>query len=193
MQLNGIHKMKKIVLLILVLGVVSCNREKNKNHIPEKITDNLELLQIYQKDQSERQSENIDWEIVLVQDSLRQIRVKQLLDSNKVRTSIDYYNAAMIFQHGLDTFASGMAVKLMRKSLELDSTADKWLLAAAIDRDLMRRNQPQIYGTQYLKMGDEPWELYKLDSTKITDSVRKEYNVETLAEQREKVKEMNQK
>lgn len=185
--------MKKIVLLILVLGVVSCNREKNKNYVPEKISDNLELLQIYQKDQSERQSENIDWEILLIQDSLRQIRVKQLLDSNKVRTSIDYHNAAMIFQHGLDTFASGMAVKLMRKSIELDSTADKWLLAAAIDRDLMRRNQPQIYGTQYLKMGDEPWELYKLDSTKITDSVRKEYNVETLAEQREKVKEMNQK
>jgi hypothetical protein len=129
-----------------------------------------------------------------VQDSLRQMRVQQLLDSNKVQTSNDYHNAAMVFQHGLDTIASGMAVKLMQKSLELDSTADKWLLAAAIDRDLMRRDLPQIYGTQYLKMGeDAPWELYQLDSTKITDAERKEYNVETLAEQRDKVKKMNEK
>jgi hypothetical protein len=87
-----------------------------------------------------------------------------------------------------------MAVKLMRKSLELDSTADKWFLAAAIDRDLMRRDLPQIYGTQYIKMGnDAPWELYTLDSTKITNAERKEYNVETLAEQRKKVKKMNEK
>ena len=186
--------MKKIAFIILVLGIVSCNQDKNKNDVPEKLTDNLELLQIYQKDQSERQKENIDWKILLRQDSLREIRVKQLLDSNKVRTSLDYHNAAMIFQHGLDTFASGMAVKLMRKSLELDSTANKWLLAAAIDRDLMRRNKPQIYGTQYVKMGEDAlWELYELDSTKITDSERKEYDVETLAEQREKVKRMNEK
>ena len=186
--------MKKIALVILVFGIISCKQEKNKNDVPEKLTNNLELMQMYQKDQSARQSENIDWEILLIQDSLREIRVKQLLDSNKVRTSLDYHNAAMIFQHGLDTFASGMAVKLMRKSLELDSTANKWLLAAAIDRDLMRRNLPQIYGTQYIKMGEAaPWELYELDSTKITDTERKEYNVETLAEQRETVKRMNEK
>lgn len=186
--------MRKTILMILVLGIVSCNQEKNKIDVQEIITDNLELVQIYENDQFERQSENIDWEILLRKDSLRLIRVTQLLDSNKVRTSTDYHNAAMIFQHGLDTLASGMAVKLMRTSLELDSAADRWLLAAAIDRDLMRRNQPQIYGTQYLRMGDDaPWELYKLDSTKITDSERKEYGVETLAEQREKVKSMNKK
>ena len=186
--------MKKTVLIILILTTFSCNQEKKKNDLHEKLTDNLELLQIYQNDQSERQIENIDWEILLRKDSIRLIRVNQLLDSNKVRTSNDYHNAAMIFQHGYDTIASGMAVKLMRMSLELDSTANKWLLAAAIDRDLMRRNQPQIYGTQYLKMGeDAPWELYKLDSTKITDSERKEYGVETLAEQREKIKKMNEK
>lgn len=175
-----------------MLAGVSCTQNNIKNDVPQKLTDNPELKEIYQTDQSERQVEHIDWDIVLVQDSLRQIRVQQLLDSNKVQTSVDFYHAAMIFQHGLDTFASGMAVSLMRKSLELDSTADKWLLAAAIDRDLMRRKQAQIYGTQYVKMGkDAPWELYKIDSTIISDEERKEYNVETLAEQRERVRQMN--
>ena len=79
----------------------------------------------------------------------------------------------------------------MRKSLKLDSTANKWLLAAAIDRDLLSRNKPQIYGTQYWKMKDRPWELRKIDTTKISDAERIEYGVKTLAQQREKVKQMN--
>jgi len=53
--------------------------------------------------------------------------------------------------------------------------------------------QPQIYGTQFEKMGDQPWVLSKIDTSKITDDERKEYGVGTLAEQREKVKLMNKK
>jgi hypothetical protein len=97
--------MNKIPLILLVLGIVSCN-QVNYNKVPEKPTDNPELLEIYQNDQADRQTENINWDVVLVQDSLRQISVQQLLDSNKVQTSNDYHNAAMIFQHGMDTIAS---------------------------------------------------------------------------------------
>jgi len=42
-------------------------------------------------------------------------------------------------------------------------------------------------------MGDQPWVLSKIDTSKITDDERKEYGVGTLAEQREKVKLMNKK
>ncbi len=107
-------------------------RKKNK-----KITDNEELKTLYEKDQSERTAANIDWKIVNKNDSLQQARVIELLDSGRVITGNDYYHTAMIFQHGLDTFASGMAVKMMTKALELDTTVNKWLLAAAIDRDLI--------------------------------------------------------
>ena len=87
-----------------------------------------------------------------------------------------------------------MAVKLMRKSIELDSTANKWLLAAAIDRYLLSKDEPQIYGTQYKRFGDnEPWQLGKMDTTKISDAERIKYGVETLTQQREKVKRMNSK
>ena len=86
-----------------------------------------------------------------------------------------------------------MAVKLMKKSIELDPNANKWLLAAAIDRDLMYNNLPQIYGTQYAKDENNKWILYKLDSTKVTDSERMEYGVETLAQQKRRVVEMNKK
>jgi hypothetical protein len=39
----------------------------------------------------------------------------------------------------------------MKKAIELDPTINKWLLAAAIDRDLMSRSKSQIYGPNMLK------------------------------------------
>ena len=79
----------------------------------------------------------------------------------------------------------------MKKAIEKDSTINKWLFAAATDRYLLSKGEPQIYGTQYQKMGDKPWKLGKIDTTKISDDERIKYGVETLAEQREKVKQMN--
>lgn len=181
--------MKKIVFGILLFATFSCNQDGKKEN--EVIKDNEELVEIYKADQADRQSQPIDWTVVSKRDSIREVRIYELLDSNKVRTSLDYHNAAMIFQHGGDSVAYGMAVKLMKKSIELDSTANKWLLAAAIDRYLLSKGEPQIYGTQYWKMKDQPWELRQIDTTKITDAERIEYGVETLAQQREKVKLMN--
>jgi len=188
--------MKKIVLLIMILGIISCKQkqEKPNTEVVEQASDNQELIEIYKNDQSDRRSENIDWSAVSKRDSLREVRIYELLDSNKVNTALDYHNAAMIFQHGGDSTAYGMAVKLMKKSIELDSTANKWLLAAAIDRYLLSKDEPQIYGTQYQRKGqNEPWELGKIDTTRITDAERIEYGVETLAQQREKVKRFNSK
>ena len=188
--------MKNTLLIILTLGLASCikNKENTKVITEEILTDNTELIEIYRNDQADRQTDDIHWGIISKNDSLREIRIYKLLDSNKVQTSKDYHNAAMIFQHGRDSIAYGMAVKLMRKSIELDSTANKWLLAAAIDRHLLSKEEPQIYGTQYQKKGhDAPWEIGKMDTTKVSDAERLEYGVETLAEQREKVKQMNRK
>lgn len=156
--------------------------------------DNLELLQMYENDQSERKVSNPDWIELNRRDAERRQRVTELIASEKVKTAKDYYHAAMIFQHGTDTIDSGKAVAFMKKAVRLDPSMNKWLLAAAIDRDLMRKGEPQIYGTQYVKNGmDQPFELYELDSTKITDAERREYNVRTLAEQRQQVIAMNKK
>ncbi len=116
----------------------------------------------------------------------------ELISEGQVKTGKDHYNAAMIFQHGIDTTASGMAVKMMRKALALDSTVNRWLLAAAIDRDLMRKGMPQIYGTQYSRNGqDSKFKRYDIDTTQVTDEERKYYHVETLAAQKIKEHNMN--
>lgn len=185
-------KTLKATSLLIFLLIVSCN-DSRKEEKETEITDNEELKKMYQSDQSERMSGTIDWSIVAERDKSRQKRVKELLDSGKVRTSDDYYHTAMIFQHGMDTVASGMAVKMMEKAIELDSARNKWLLAAAIDRHLMRKGEPQIYGTQFTRNQGEPWRLYNIDTTVISDQERVAYGVETLAEQREKVKRLNKK
>ena len=182
--------MSNLKLLILALVFLSCS--KPKPEIP--ISNNEELKEMYEADQGDRKSRPIDWSVVSIRDEQRRNRVYELLDANLVRTSDDFANAAMIFQHGSDTIASSMAVKLMRKAVELDTSRDKWLLAAAIDRDLMRRGEPQIYGTQYVKNGPgEPWKLYEIDTTQVTDSERKRHGVKTLKELRERVNQMNNK
>ena len=186
--------MDKIIFLLVTLLLLSCQPNASQDTETETVLDNEELKEIYKADQADRQSPDIDWSVIAERDEQRQQRVNELLDSNLVITSNDYANAAMVFQHGGDTIASAMAVKLMRKAVELDPNRRKWLLAAAIDRDLMRRGAPQIYGTQYTRNGpDEPWIIYELDTTKVSDEERIEYGVETLAEQKERLKMMNKK
>lgn len=184
--------MKKAFLLILIASFLSCKTEKKQE--PEKQIveiNNTELIEIYENDQNDRMTDNINWLDVNKRDSLRRVRVHQLLDSGKVKTGKDFKNAAMVFQHGKDSTDYGLAVSLMKKAIEKDSTINKWLFAAATDRYLLSKSEPQIYGTQYQKMGDEPWKRGEMDTTKISDAERIKYGVETLAEQREKVKQMN--
>jgi len=174
---------------------LSCRISDVFSQIQPKIKDNDELNTLYKEDQSDRKGDNIniEWSVVSKRDKIRRARVNELLNAHLVRTSKDHSNAAMIFQHGGDTIASEMAVKMMRKAIELDPSINKWLLAAAIDRNLLGKGQPQIYGTQFEKMGDQPWQLSKIDTTKVSDEERKIYGVGTLAEQREKVIIMNKK
>ncbi len=187
--------MKTYPLWFLLLLAIACNspQKESKPTITPPIADNEALAEIHKNDQADRQSDNINWFEVSKRDSLRRLKVYELLDSNLVVTANDYHHAAMVFQHGGDSISYGMAVKLMGKAIELDSTINKWLFAAATDRYLLSKGEPQIYGTQYQKMGDEPWKLGEIDTTKISDEERINYGVETLAQQREKVKRMNLK
>ena len=154
--------------------------------------DNEELKRMFDEDVRARSASKIDWSVLSRQDSLRAQRIYQLIKEEKLITATDHYHAALIFQHGLDTDASAMAVQQMRKAIELDTTINRWLLAAAIDRDLMRRELPQIYGTQYEKKGENgKWEQYEIDTTQVSDAERIRYGVETLAEQRVKLHNMN--
>lgn len=156
---------------------------------------NPELAELYEADQADRSVRPIDWSVVSVRDSLRQTRVSEILAAGEANTSADFYHAAMVFQHGDDTTAARAAFDLARQAVELDSSNEsaKWLSAAAWDRYLMRKGEPQWYGTQFVSDGPgEPWQLYDIDTTAVTDSARVSLGVRTLAESRARVREMNE-
>ncbi|MDR2237988.1 MAG: tetratricopeptide repeat protein [Chryseobacterium sp.] len=155
--------------------------------------DNPELQKMADDDQNARKAANIDWSVLSKEDEERRARIMELIKEGKVKTAKDHYNSGIVFQHGNDSVSSGMAVKSFEQALKLDPTLNRWWYAAAVDRDLMRRKQPQIYGTQFIKNKDTngKWIRYTIDSSKATDEQRKYYGVETLKEQEEKERKMN--
>ena len=188
--------MKRLLPIGFLLVLLACSEQpKETTPAPEEaapVEDNAELKALHDNDQKDRKAGEIDWAVVNKRDSARRVRVYEMLDQDLVRTANDYYHAAMVFQHGLDSVSYGMAVKLMRTAVEMDTSMNKWLLAAAIDRDLLSRNKPQIYGTQYSRPNGK-WVLSEMDTTQVTDEERKAYGVPALAQQRARVKQMNLK
>lgn len=178
--------MKKLALIFLML----CFRAEIS-----LAQHNQELQKMADLDQQSRLSGNIDWAQLNREDSLRRQRVVELMKSDSLITGKDFYNAGIIFQHGIDTISSSLAVKCFGKAIKMDSTLNKWWYAAAVDRDLMRRGEPQIYGTQYIQNESTGGKLqqYKIDTTQMTDEVRIYYGVETLAQQQEKERLLNLK
>lgn len=163
-----------------------------------QISDNSELETIYTEYERDHSSRRIDWGMLDKRDSIRQLSVLNILKSTESPTSNDYANAAAVFSHGHDSISEVRIVELMTKSIALDSTRDKSLLADGIDRRLLRLNKPQIYGTQsYISMySDETYGkliMYEIDTTQVSDKQRIEYNVRTLTEQRKYLKSMPQR
>lgn len=173
--------------IILLAGLLNLNYSLRAQNNPE-------LQKMADADQQERAVSKIDWKTLNCEDSLRRVRVLELIKYGGVQTGQDHLNAGIIFQHGNDTISSAMAVKSFETAIKLDSTLNRWWYAAAVDRDLMRRKKPQVYGTQFIQDRDSgKWKRYEIDSTKVTDAQRGYYYVETLAAQREKEWRMNLK
>lgn len=152
-----------------------------------------ELQRMADEDQQARMTETINWTVLNKEDSLRRVRVLDLMKEDKLKTAKDHLNAGIIFQHGNDTIASALAVKSFEKALKLDPGMNRWWYAAAVDRDLMRRKKPQIYGTQIIKnkSTNDKWARYDTDEHGATDEQREYYGAGTLKEQDEKIRLMN--
>lgn len=158
--------------------------------------DNAELARLYTEDQKDREqgpNANIDWPAVSKRDGERRERVRQIVAEGGATTSTDYYNAAMIYQHGSEIPDYDEAHRLALKAVELDpaNKSARWLAAAAKDRSLMWQGKPQLYGTQFKKV-DGRWILWEVDPA-ITDEERARWNVPPLEEQRKKLETLNAK
>ena len=141
---------------------------------------NADLQQMAEQDQYDR-LHNVPEEGS--HDAAHQLAVQKLLAGKQLRTSRDYYNAAIILQHGDSVSDYLKANELAKKSLALNprDRDTKILIAQSWDRYLRRLGQPQWYGTlRFVRDGHEYLQL--LDTTRVTEDERRAYFVGTLAE-----------
>lgn len=189
-----------VLVTIVLLTATGCAHDDPDADAASSDTlqNNAELADMYEADQAAR--ENIHEKLgdqealreIFVSDSLRRVRAEELLDADAAQTADDYYHAAMIFQHGGDTTAYRRAHELSEKAVAIDSTHDsaKWLMAAAWDRYLGEKGEPQWYGTQYTLNGGV-WRFAPVDTTQVTDAERLRLGIPPLAESRAYVDSLN--
>jgi hypothetical protein len=160
-------------------------------------TINGELAKITQEDQADRavdDPEKVDWEKVSKRDAERRARVYEIVKAGGLKAADDYFNAALVLQHGDRPDDYDMANKLAAKAAELDPTnmTAHWLAAAAKDRYLWSVGKPQIYGTQFKKV-DGKWTIDPIDEKAVTDEERQKQGVPTLADTHKRLDQMNAK
>lgn len=156
--------------------------------------DNAELQKMFDADQQIRSQPDIDWKVVNGEDARRRHRVLDIINAGEVHSARDYFNAAMIFQHGATLEEARIAFGLAQTAalMEPESQRYRWLAAAAMDRMLMRAGQPQWYGTQFRRPSDaSDWELYEIAEGVISDEERAAAGVADAKTQLEKVQSMN--
>jgi hypothetical protein len=151
-----------------------------------------ELAKLYSEDQADRSGgpgAKIDWSAVSLRDEQRELRVKQLLAAGPLGSGEAYYHAAMVLQHASEPDDYLLAHDLCVIAISKGEPKAKWLAAASLDRYLISIARPQRYGTQFRGTNNHPPRLAPIDPT-VSDTLRQELDVPTLAEARLKEADM---
>jgi hypothetical protein len=116
-------------------------------------------------------------------DAERARRVVAIVDSAQPGSldADDLFAAALVLQHAPQPGQQPRAADLALAAAELGHPRAPVLHAAAVDRALMSRAQPQRYGTQSIKDVDGPLKLWPVDPA-TTDEERARWGVRPLAE-----------
>lgn len=154
---------------------------------------NSELALMVEEDQFDRTEQRKANPEVETQDARRLRQAKKFVKEGKVKTALDYYHAALIFQHGKQAAEYKQAHDLALKALELDPDLRdaRWLAAASMDRWLWARGKAQIYGTQMQKVNGK-WTRAPFDEQAVSDSDRRKMNVPILKVLKTQIQERNQ-
>ena len=159
---------------------------------------NQELKKIEEADQADRAvgSNKIDWDVVGKRDAARRARTLEILRAGNIRTSDDYLNAAVVFQHGDAIEDTELALALATTASRMDATNKdaKILTAQATDRILVKLGKPQWYGTQFSRSKSTgKWEMFPTEPSVVTESQREAMGIPTLAETKAHLDAMNAK
>lgn len=120
---------------------------------------NQELAQLFFDDQEERRVllaaatgnvlEDPRYNDLIDQDRVRLARVREMVETDLVKTGPDFFRAAFILQHGEEPSHFLLAHHMALMAMSFGMTDARWISAATLDRYLLSIGQPQVYGTQF--------------------------------------------
>ena len=114
-----------------------------------------------------------DWQAIAERDRQRQSAIRALLAKGQVETGREYYFAALVFQHSSSAEDLTLAHVLAVTAVIQGNKSARWLAAATLDRYLQTEKQPQVFGTQFQREGDNPrWTMAPYDRAAVPDRVR---------------------
>lgn len=186
--------MNKFIFLILYFRIFLPNVSLAEDYVPclEDIAKyaarSAELKSLYETDQSERADGTLK-PGTLERDRQRRQRVGAIFGEGCFKTAADFYNAAMVYQHGGDsTFSqatgmTGLAPEQVfqtflwaKRAVELGHTDGKWLMAASIDRYLWYTGKKQLFGTQFYGAPNQKCLCNVPVEASFPDSIRVQYS-----------------
>jgi hypothetical protein len=112
-----------------------------------------ELLEIVHEDQADRSVpyDQIDWTQVNPRDLKRRTKVAAIFAEGCLKSAADYASAALIFQHGTTADHFYQTFIWANDAVKLGDSTQRWMVAAGLDRYLVKISQKQLFGTQLSK------------------------------------------
>jgi hypothetical protein len=167
--------------------------EERSFMIDDHMSSNAAMTQLFNEDQSDRVNvAAIDWNVVGKADAARREATRKLLSDGSLHTGADFQRAAFIFQHGDQPGDFLLAHTLAMIAIAKGKYEALWIGTASLDRYLHAIDQPQIYGTQIKPPGDQPANQTAFDPELISDALRQQLGVPSLAQQEEQLEKLNE-
>lgn len=143
---------------------------------------NKKIAAMFKEDQEERDPDKGTWDEKFwkelnKRDKKRRLEVRKIISAGGLNEAVDFYGAAMIFQHGETTSDYGMAKKLAKEAMEMGLEKAKWLYAATTDRYLVSKGKKQKFGTQFEKDNSDSWVIVGGIDSKTSQADRDKFNV----------------
>ena len=157
--------------------------------------DNAELRSIKDADQADRRSASTpeQWREITLRDQERRERVLEILKSGQLSTAWDYFNAALVLQHGgsAEDIRLAHSLTTVAAAIDPEHPRAKWLIAASWDRLMTRMNRPQWYGTQSTRDSSGRFVLVPVEPDAVSDADRAALGVPSLEEAQERLDARN--
>jgi hypothetical protein len=152
---------------------------------------NAEVQKLVDADQSIRKHWNglseAEHKQVAIDDHVRNLRIREIVNSDTLHTSKDFENSSLVMQHSSSFSGYEMAHELAVCSMLLGNKGTgRWLVAATYDRMLGSLGHEQRFGTQgaMMALGDTKPYLADTDESGICDEERLALGCPTLAAKR---------